>query len=74
MKSKLKLGDSNSGNRRLSAGGDSFVPEVIVHPGRQKFRAKRSLSVTQASVKGEQSGEFAGLWNMTNAKMLSVGL
>ena len=61
---KLKLSSdlTSAGNRRQStAGADQSVADFPVHPARQKFRARRSLSVTQTSVRVDPSGEFESL-------------
>ena len=60
---KLKFGDySNPGNRRQSSGGDALPMQDVVSlasvRGRQLSRARRSLSVTQASARLDQNGEF----------------
>ena len=57
QKIKVSSDTSNSGDRRQSSGGDQFVADLPVQCQRQKFRARRSLSVTQTSVKGDQIGE-----------------
>ena len=54
---------SNPGNRRQSSGGDALPMQDVVSSltsvrGRQLSRARRSLSVTQASARVDQSGEF----------------
>ena len=60
QKIKGLSGTSNSGNRRLSSGGDQFVADLPVNYLRQKFLARRSLSVTQALVRVDQTGESSG--------------
>jgi hypothetical protein len=44
-------------SRRQSSAGDQQSADPPVHPGRQKFRARRSLSVIPASVRADQGGE-----------------
>lgn len=61
---KINLAEpSNSGNRRQSAGGDPFPQDVtsltVTRVSRTKFKAHRSFSVTQATAKGDGSGESA---------------
>ena len=60
---KINLADpSSSANRRQSAGGDPFPQDVtsltVTRGSRSKFKAHRSLSVTQATAKGDGSGEL----------------